>query len=102
MLEVSEALTDFLRGGIEQRDLNGKSRSVKCDVVVRNEPGIRTYGQNLRIDRRKIASVAFSAKSFLRGSSQLEDWAEQKGEESLIKYRQTHNSRSIDRLEGIA
>jgi hypothetical protein len=34
--------------------------------------------------------------------SQLEDWAEQKGEESLIKYRQTHNSRSIDRLEGIA
>jgi hypothetical protein len=34
--------------------------------------------------------------------SQLEDWAEQKGEESLIKYRQTHNSWSIDRLEGIA
>jgi hypothetical protein len=34
--------------------------------------------------------------------SQLEDWAEKKGEESLIKYRQAHNSRSIDRLEGIA
>jgi hypothetical protein len=34
--------------------------------------------------------------------SQLEDWAKQKGEESLTKYRQTHNTRSIDRLEGIA
>ena len=68
MLEVSEALTDFLRGGIEPRDLNGKSKSVKCDVVIRNEPRIQTYGQNLRIDRREIASVAFSAKSFFRGN----------------------------------
>jgi Pyridoxamine 5'-phosphate oxidase len=33
--------------------------------------------------------------------SQLENWTVQKGEESLIKYREKHNSRSIDQLEGI-
>jgi hypothetical protein len=33
--------------------------------------------------------------------SQLEKWTEQKGEESLIEYREKHNSRSIDRLQGI-
>jgi Pyridoxamine 5'-phosphate oxidase len=32
--------------------------------------------------------------------SQLEDWAEHKGEESLAEYRSKHNSRSIDQLEG--
>ena len=39
---------------------------------------------------------------FRGNRSQLEDWAEQKGEEFLVKYRETHNSRSIDLLEGIA
>jgi hypothetical protein len=33
--------------------------------------------------------------------SQLGDWAEHKGEESLVKYRQKYNSQSIDQLEGI-
>jgi hypothetical protein len=33
--------------------------------------------------------------------SQLGDWAEHKGEESLVKYRQKYNSQSIDLLEGI-
>ena len=32
--------------------------------------------------------------------SQLEDWAEHKGEESLAEYRSKHNRRSIDQLEG--
>jgi len=33
--------------------------------------------------------------------SQLEDWAEHKGEESLAEYRVKYNSKSIDQLEGI-
>jgi hypothetical protein len=33
--------------------------------------------------------------------SQLEDWAEHKGEESLIEYRMKCNSHSIDQLEGV-
>jgi hypothetical protein len=32
---------------------------------------------------------------------QLESWAEQKGEASLVEYRLKHNSQSIDRLEGV-
>jgi Pyridoxamine 5'-phosphate oxidase len=34
--------------------------------------------------------------------SQLDDWVEHKGEESLLKYRRTYNSQSIDQLQGIA
>jgi hypothetical protein len=33
--------------------------------------------------------------------SQLGDWAEHKGEESLVEYRLQYNSQSIDQLEGI-
>jgi hypothetical protein len=33
--------------------------------------------------------------------SQLESWAEHKGEDSLAEYRLKYNSRSIDQLEGI-
>jgi hypothetical protein len=33
--------------------------------------------------------------------SQLKKWAEHKGEESLLEYRQNHNVQSIDRLEGV-
>jgi len=33
--------------------------------------------------------------------SQLQKWAEHKGEESLAEYRQNHNAQSIDRLEGV-
>ncbi len=38
---------------------------------------------------------------FREHRSQLQNWAEQKGEESLGEYRQKHNSRSIDQLEGV-
>lgn len=34
--------------------------------------------------------------------SQLEAWAEHKGEDSLIEYRVQYNSRSIDQLEGVS
>jgi len=34
--------------------------------------------------------------------TQLEAWAKHKGEESLVEYQRKHNSRSIDRLEGVA
>jgi pyridoxamine 5'-phosphate oxidase-like protein len=33
--------------------------------------------------------------------SQLKKWAEHKGEESLVEYRQNNNAKSIDRLEGV-
>jgi hypothetical protein len=33
--------------------------------------------------------------------SQLEDWAEHQGKQSLVEYRQKYNSQSIDQLEGI-
>lgn len=33
--------------------------------------------------------------------SQLKKWAEHKGEESLVEYRQNHNAQSIDRLDGV-
>ena len=32
---------------------------------------------------------------------QLESWAEQKGEASLVEYRLKHNKQSVDRLEGV-
>jgi hypothetical protein len=33
--------------------------------------------------------------------SQLKEWAERKGEASLVNYRQEKNSRSIDGLPGV-
>jgi hypothetical protein len=33
--------------------------------------------------------------------TQLEEWAEHKGDESLAKYRLKYNSQSIDQLDGI-
>ena len=34
--------------------------------------------------------------------SQLDDWVEHKGEESLVQYRLKFNSQSVDQLQGIA
>jgi len=68
MPEGSEALADFLREGIEQRDLNRKLRSVNATLLSATGDGFQTYGQNLRINRRKIVGMAFSAKSFLCGN----------------------------------
>jgi Pyridoxamine 5'-phosphate oxidase len=64
--------------------------------------GIRSF---IKVHLTRISdSCGYGVPLFeFRGHrAQLENWAEQKGEESLIEYRQKYNSRSIDRLDGIA
>jgi hypothetical protein len=72
----------------------------KFRVIFRATVGIRSF---VKVHLTRISdSCGYGVPLYtFRGyRSQLEDWAEHKGEESLAEYRSKHNSRSIDQLEG--
>jgi hypothetical protein len=62
MLEVSEALTDFLRGGIEQRDLNGKSRSVNTMLLSATGETYRRSGVSAKKTERSSTPTTGSTQ----------------------------------------
>jgi hypothetical protein len=71
------------------------------DEKLRNWLGVRSF---IKVRLTRISdSCGYGVPLYeFRGRrSQLEDWAEHKGEESLVKYRQKYNSQSIDQLDGI-
>ena len=70
-LEGAEALADFLRGGIEQRDLNGKSRSVKCDIVFSPDPGFHISGKIYKSIDEKLRAWLLAQKVFFVATAPL-------------------------------
>jgi hypothetical protein len=69
-------------------------------AIFRSAVGIRSF---VKVHLTRISdSCGYGVPLYtFRGyRSQLEDWAEHKGEEPLAEYRSKHNSRSIDQLEG--
>jgi len=72
----------------------------KLRGMFRSAVGIRSF---IKVHLTRISdSCGFGVPLYtFRGyRSQLADWAEHKGEESLAEYRSKHNSQSIDQLEG--
>ena len=70
--------------------------------IFRSAVGIRSF---IKVHLTRISdSCGYGVPLYeFRGyRSQLENWAEHKGEESLVEYRLKHNSQSIDQLEGVA
>jgi Pyridoxamine 5'-phosphate oxidase len=71
-------------------------------AIFRPVVGIRSF---IRVHLTRISdSCGYGVPLYhFRGHrSQLEAWAEHKGEESLLDYRVKHNSQSVDQLEGIS
>jgi hypothetical protein len=71
-------------------------------AIFRSAVGVRSF---IKVHLTRISdSCGFGVPLYtFRGyRSQLEDWAEHKGEESLGEYRLKHNSQSIDQLEGLS
>jgi Pyridoxamine 5'-phosphate oxidase len=69
-------------------------------AIFRSTVGIRSF---VKVHLTRISdSCGYGVPLYtFRGyRSQLEDWAEHKGEQSLAEYRLKHNGRSIDQLEG--
>ena len=69
-------------------------------ALFKDTPGLRAF---IRIRLTRISdSCGFGVPLYeFRGErSQLKEWAERKGEDSLAVYRQTKNSCSIDGLPG--
>src|SRR5215469_5771731 len=78
----------------------GHSEFERLRVLFQDRPGLRAF---IRIRLTRISdSCGFGVPLYeFRGErSQLEEWAERKGEDSLAIYRQTKNSCSIDGLPG--
>ncbi len=70
-------------------------------AIFRSTVGIRSF---IKVHLTRISdSCGYGVPLFdFRGHrSQLEAWAEHKGEEALLDYRLKHNSQSVDQLEGI-